>query len=190
MKFTVKFYTGNYITRQRAANADGCICYGEHHFNACDVPTANYPTVIVANNASRKSKDWAWDYHVRICAEFNAIVGRASTPVRVGGYGGRGNANLVHTAMPAILVEPLFASNPTHAKVIRSPEGQARLAKCLADSIRAAFPKGGLVAFSVGHKGKRNNPRDRGCAVHGAKLKEADYAEMVLAKAKELLEAE
>lgn len=185
-KYTVNFYTGNYIDRQRAANKDGAICYVEHHFNSCGTPSANYPTVIVATNASRKSKAWAGGYYCKARTEFYAITSDAGTPVRVGGYGGRGNANLKHTAMPAILVEPLFASNPAHAKVIRSVEGRDKLARILSDSIREMFPKGGLVAFSVGHKYKRSSPKDRGAAVHGGGT-EADYAEMVLVRAAEML---
>ena len=88
--------------------------------------------------------------------------------------------------MPAILVEPLFASNPDHAAWIRSEAGQDRLAQILADSIRRCFPDGGRLAFSIGHKYKTTSPNDRGAAVHGGGT-EADYAEIVLGKAAALL---
>lgn len=84
--------------------------------------------------------------------------------------------------MPAILLEPLFASNPQHADIIRSDDGQARLALILCDSIQRFFPKGGLIGFSVGHKYKPRNPPDRGAAVAGGGW-EADFAEAVLQKA-------
>ena len=90
--------------------------------------------------------------------------------------------------MPAILLEPLFASNPRHAEIIRSEVGQKRLARVLVASIQRFFPNGGLIAFSVGHKYKDSSPSDRGDAVVGGGT-EADFAEQVLLKAKAMLEA-
>lgn len=106
----------------------------------------------------------------------------------VGGYNGRGDGNLRLTDMPAILLEPLFASNPQHAEWIRSDAGQARLARILSESIQRFFQKGGVIGFSVGHKYKTSRPNAQGAAVYGGGW-EADYAEKVLEKAKVLLEA-
>lgn len=186
MKYTVKFYQGDYPARQRAANADKAICYIEHHFNA-GPPDANYTMTVVGTNASRTSKAWAGTYAELCSAEFGLKKANGDGVV-IGGYGGRGNGNLIHTAMPAILVEPMFASNPAAAKIIRSDDGQNRLANVLAESIRQIFPGGGRVAFSVGHKYKTSNPRDRGVEVYGGGT-EAQFAEIVLIKAKNLLEA-
>ena len=88
--------------------------------------------------------------------------------------------------MPAVLLEPLFASNPQQAEIIRSKSGQAVLAQILAESIRRFFPKGGLVAFSVGHKYKTSAPNDRGAPLAGGG-DEADFAEKVLEKAAQIL---
>ena len=90
--------------------------------------------------------------------------------------------------MPVILLEPLFASNTNQAEIIRSENGRERLAKVLADSIRQYFPKGELIAFSVGHKYKTSSANDRGAAVIGGG-NEADFAEMVLIKVQALLTA-
>jgi hypothetical protein len=89
--------------------------------------------------------------------------------------------------MPAILLEPLFASNPAQAEIIRSESGQTLLAQVLVESIYRFFPEGGLIAFSVGHKYKTSKPNDRGASLAGGGT-EADYAEKVLQKAKEILE--
>lgn len=191
-KYSVKIYKGNYIERQKAANADRAVCYVEHHFNASTNNTADYSMVVVATNASRKSKDWGSWYAQEIDKEFPEIIkvanGKSVNPgVVIGGFDGRGNDNVKSTDMPAILVEPMFATDPDHAKVIKSEEGQLKLATILAKSIVKFFPMGGVVAFSIGHKYKRSNPADRGVAVYGGGT-EADYAELVLLKAKELLE--
>lgn len=191
-KYEVVFYRGDYSARQRQANADHAICYVEHHFNssvAADPTTADYSVVIVGSNASRTSIEWGRSYSKLVDQEFDEIkrVGGVDG-VLIGGYGGRGDGNISDTKMPAILVEPMFCNDPEHAEVIRSKDGQERLAKVLVYSIRKTFPKGGKVGFSVGHKYKKSNPQDRGAALFGGGT-EADYAEIVLTRAKILLES-
>ena len=185
-EYRVKFYRGDYGARQAAANRGQAVCYVEHHFNSTGSPTADYACVVVGKNASAASKNWGGWYAARVAKVFNTKIVRPAG-ILVGGYQGRGNYNLIKTEMPAILLEPLFCSNPTQAKIIRSGEGRDQLARILAESIRKFFPAGGLVAFSVGHKYKSSAPNDRGAAVRGGGT-EADYAEMVLLLAKHLLE--
>jgi len=194
--YKVKFYTGEYAQRQRAANRDGAVCYAEQHMNSGST-TADYTVAVVATNASQKSKDWARYYAKSVAKHFQIKVANEGGDVGddglfVGGWDGkRGNANLSETAMPAVLLEPLFAGNPKHAAWIRSEQGRVALARILAESIKRFFPKGGLVAFSVGHRYKPSNPHDRGAPVHGSlKLAEADYSEMILLEAMRMLEAE
>jgi len=183
-KYIVKFYKGNYKTRQRNANKDGCVLYVEHHFNSSKKnPNANYSVVIVGKNASQKSKDVGRDYTKRVSKFFGTDIG-GNDGILIGGYGGHGNYNLKFTSMPAILLEPLFASNCKHAKWIKNDTDI--LAKLLVGTIRNAFPNGGLIAFSVGHKYKTTNPWDRGAKINGGGT-EADYAEKVLLMAKEIL---
>ncbi len=177
--YTVRFYTGDYRERQVQANADKAVGYVEQHFNAGN---GSYALVVVGSNASKKSQDWGKDYTAKVSAEFDIM----DKGIAIGGLNGRGDDNIKHTIMPAILLEPLFCDNPDHAQIIRSGVGQDALARILADTIRQAFPKGGLIAFSVGHKGKRSSPKDRGASVIGGGS-EADFAEMVLLKAQELL---
>jgi N-acetylmuramoyl-L-alanine amidase len=187
--YTVKFYKGDYFQRQQSASRDKAICYVEHHFNGGSA-TANYCLVNVATNASARSKRFAQSYIDRISARLGVKKAEndfADNGVSVGGYKLRGNKNLFFTACPAILLEPLFATNPVHANLIRTEPGQLALAQCLVDAIIENFPNGGLVAFSIGHKGKTSNPWDRGVELAGGGA-EADFAEKVLLKAKELLE--
>lgn len=184
--YQVRFYKGDYSVRQRAANADGCKAYVEHHFNSSAGTAGNYAAVIVGANASNTSKNWARWYAQAVASSFGIGLG-GDHGVVVGGYGGRGDGNVKLTDMPAILVEPLFANNPAHAEWIRSAAGQERLARILADSIQRCFPNGGLIGFSVGHKYKTSSPNDRGAAVYGGGT-EADCAETVLQKAAALLQ--
>jgi hypothetical protein len=184
--YRVQQYQGDYFERQDQANRDACICYVEHHFNSSVSPSANYTVVITGSNASQTSKNWGRWYAKAVSREFGLPLG-GDSGIKVGGYGGRGDFNLRHTDMPAILLEPLFASNPQHAQWIRSESGQQRLAQILVESIQRFFQKGGQVGFSVGHKYKRSNPHDRGAAIHGGG-READFAELVLQKAQAFLE--
>jgi len=167
--YRCKFYKGDYLERQKQANTDGCVAYVEHHFNSAASPSASYTVVITGANASQTSRNWGRWYAQAVAREFE---------LRVGGF----------THMPAILLEPLFVSNPQQAEWVRSAEGQTRLARILSDSIQRFFQDGGLIGFSVGHKYKRSSPKDRGAAVAGGGW-EADYAEQVLLKAQSLLEA-
>jgi hypothetical protein len=185
--YTVRFYRGNYADRQRQANEDRCVAYVEHHFNSTTSPMANYAVVITGSNASQTSRNWGRWYAQAVAREFDLPVG-GDQGIVVGGYNGRGDGNLRLTDMPAILLEPLFASNPQHAEWIRNDLGQARLARILCESVQRFFKNGGLIGFSVGHKYKTSNPNDRGAAVIGGGW-EADYAEEVLVRTKDLLEA-
>ena len=183
-KWEVRFYTGDYKDRQRQANIDGAVCYVEQHFNASSNPDANYAMVVVANNASQKSKSWGLHYALKASELFDIRNNRLS----IGGVGGRGNGNLIYTSMPAILLEPCFISNPEQARLMLEDIYQDKLAKVLADSIRVFFPDGGLVAFSIGHVGKTSNPNDRGASVAGSDLMESDIATKVMQKARKMLE--
>lgn len=186
-KYTVKFVKGDYTARQEAANALKAVAYVEHHFNS-GPSTAGYVSVVVGSNASQTSKNWGRWYAQAIGNAFGVKLYQPDGVV-VGGFGGRGDGNLKYTRMPALLLEPLFCSNPLHAGWIRSAQGQQRLAEVLADSIRRFFPDGGTIAFSVGHKYKTSSPKDRGAEVFGGGM-EADYAELVLKAAQTLLEGE
>jgi len=185
--YKVKFYKGNYSTRQRKANKDEAKAYVEHHFNSSSSSTANYAVVVTGSNASRTSKNWGRWYANAVATFFGTRVS-GDNGILVGGWNGRGDGNLKHTDMPAILLEPLFASNPQHADIIRSESGQTDLARILVESIQRFFPDGGLIAFSVGHKYKKSSPNDRGANLAGGGS-EADYAEKVLKKAAAMLEA-
>lgn len=186
MSYSVKFYKGDYITRQRAANADKAIVYIEHHFNSVENQSADYTCVVVGSNAGRISREFGQAYAARISASFGCKIGGVNG-LLIGGFNGRGDGNVKHTDMPAALLEPLFCSNPKRAAQIKSIEGQVTLATAIADTVRAFFPNGGLVAFSVGHKYRTSKPRDLGAPVHGGGH-EAEYAEFVLNRAAELLQ--
>jgi hypothetical protein len=184
--YEVRFYKGDYIERQKRANADQAKAYVEHHFNSSSSPNANYVVVITGSNASQTSRNWGRWYAQAINREFGVPIG-GDQGIKVGGFEGRGDSNLRHTDMPAILPEPLFVSNPAHANIARSEDGQMRLARVLVDSIRRFFPDGGLIAFSVGHKYKKSSPNDRGAPVVGGGT-EAEFAEKVLLKAETMLQ--
>ncbi len=187
-RFHVKFYKGDYFKRQQAANADGAVAYVEHHFNSSESPEADYAVVVVGSNASNTSRNWGRWYAKAIAQQFGGRVG-GDQGILVGGWNGRGDGNVKFTKMPAVLLEPLFASNPRQADIIRSESGQAGLARILVESIKRFFPDGGLIAFSVGHKYKTSHPDDRGAPLAGGGT-EADCAEKVLQKAAGLLDGE
>lgn len=182
--YSVDFFTGDYVDRQRAANKRKCACYVEHHFNGSSSRSAQYALVVVASNGSSLSRRLGEHY----AREVSRTFGIRNNGVLVGGYQGRGNGNLRYTSMPAVLLEPFFITNPQGAVWAASEPGREKLAVILRDSIVEFFPGGGRVGFSVGHKYKRSSPNDRGVqSLHGDW--EADLAELVLVRTKQLLEA-
>ena len=142
--YNVRFYKGDYLERQQKANEDGCAGYLEYHFNGSASPMANYTVTITGSNASQTSKNWGRWYAQAVAQEFDLPLG-GDRGIMVGGYNGRGDYNLRFTRMPAILLEPLFASNPQHAEWIRTDAGQGRLARILcereADYVEAVLEK-------------------------------------------------
>jgi hypothetical protein len=187
-RYRVKFYKGDYRERQRNASRDKATVYVEHHFNSVENPSAAYTCVVVGSNASKKSIEVAQTYAGLVSQHFGTkLIGKEGA--LIGGFNGRGNSNVYYTDCPAVLLEPLFVSNPVHAAIVRSDRGQDTLAECLAFTIKECFPNGGLIAFSVGHKYKTAAPKDRGAPVVGGG-NEADYAEIVLQKTANLLTKE
>lgn len=188
-KYTTQFYMGDYIRRQHKAIAHGCVAYVEQHFNSVGDPDPNYVMVITPNpDPLSETKEWGKWYASHVAQAFETKVHSQHNGVVPGGFNGVGNGNIktAGSRMPAILLEPLFASNPAQASAIRSAEGQDKLADSLVKSIETFFPNGGKIAFSVGHKYKTSSIKhgrpDPGAELHGGGW-EAEYAEKVLLKA-------
>ena len=160
------------------------MAYVEHHFNSSASPGANYAVVVVGSNASNTSRNWGRWYAKAVAEQFGTKVG-GDQGILVGGWEGRGDGNVKHTNMPALLLEPLFASHPQQAEAIRSDTGQVAGAHPGREH-PPLLPRRRLIAFSVGHKYKTSSPNDRGAALAGGGT-EADHAEKVLEKAAKLL---
>jgi len=183
-QWTVKFYTGNYPDRQKQANSDKAICYLEGHFNASDNPRAGGIEIIIADNASRATRKWA----EFLVTHFNFTLQtriRHVNGIKEVSKGERGWKNIFHTKMPAVLIEPLFITNPKELKLF--DEKKDTLAYIIAGSIKTIFPDGGLIGLSIGHKGKESNPNDKGAKAVDGRW-EADLVEKLLLGAKNFFE--
>lgn len=196
-KYEVKYYTGDYVERQEEANRDGAICYVEQHLNSREYQHEAWglddnPIIcIVAHNASVKTKEWARLYCHLVKEAFPKIPLYNGTGLLQRQYRERGDYNLRFTKMPAILPEPFWLSDEEQVELLMQTNTQRTLGHALAISIQKMFPEGGLVAFSIGHKGKTSQPYDRGAPVRGYKhLSEASFSEAILYHAKKLLDRE
>lgn len=183
--------TGSYRERQIQANRAGAICYAEQHFNALEYDRpgfADNPSmVVVADNASSKTRAWAGDYVAQVAEAF----GIEDRGVDARNADERGYWNLFYTAMPAVLLEPFFISDPQQAEWAMSEGGQTQLAFILTRTIATHFPAGGVVALSCGHIGARKWDKGAPAKSHDGKIVawEGDLAMAVLDKAHVLLEA-
>ena len=136
---------GPLYQRQIDANHAGCIAAVEQHLNAHTNENVNYATALVAKNGSETSKKWARYYVTHVAERFGISSGGIVVAPP------RGEYNIRFYSCPSILVEPGFVSNHDFANRIQVGDGIDELARCLIDSICEMFPKGGLVALSVGH---------------------------------------
>lgn len=57
-KYQIKFYKGDYSTRQQSANNDKAICYYEQHFNSYS-ETSSGIEILIPENASDTTRKWA-----------------------------------------------------------------------------------------------------------------------------------
>ena len=182
----IKRFTGSYYDRQTQANAWGADLYLELHANSVDARDVDYAMCVVASNHSQRSYDLAV-WYARAFGELFDVGGDADPDI---GYedgvrvGGRGDGNLRHTNMPAVLLEPGFASNPVQAKVMEADSGIVEAAHTILRGA-AGYHK---IALSVGHKGKPNS-RDMGAQWTGERFKwEAEWAEAVVDMVESLAE--
>jgi len=181
MKYHVLFYNyGSYLQRQKDANEKGAVCYFELHFNSSVNPSARGIEVLVAHNASEKTIKWA-----SIIA--SALQSILKTPLRHNNgvkklkKGERGDNNIAHTKMPAVLVEPCFISN--WSEVLNYMDNFIKCVKAMYFSITKMFSEG-LVALSVGHKGTGK----KGAKIVNIPYYEEDLAEQTLFFVKRFLE--
>jgi hypothetical protein len=180
--YTVRFYKGDYAARISSANFDRVMCYVEQHFNSSGGAEANFARVTVSANAPALTNTWGQWYATAVSAALEI----PDHGLNVVSYPTQGYSHLRQADMPAVVCEPCFLSNPVGAllAVTRIDD----LAAILVESIQRHFPKGGMVAFSVGHKYVPSTTSDRGGVTPDGQT-EGDLAEQVLLKAKELLEA-
>lgn len=143
--------------RQELAAELKAICYAEQHLNSSTNTRVNHGFVI-GPNLSAAGRTWA-DLYLKAVAEAFGVNTKGVVK------SGRG-ASLVARVpwpTPALVLEPLFLSAKPYlnakgeevgvdvAEIMQTPEARELLGMCLAQSIVRAFPKGGLVALSVGH---------------------------------------
>ena len=187
-EYQIQFYYGDYHQRQQQANADGVILYVEHRFNTFS-RKSNYTLVKVTDVAPNKAVNFAADYANMIHKRLNIPLYENDVPgvIRTR-RGRRGDDSIRLCNMPAVILEPLFVSNPDHVKLFWNG-GREVLADSLAAIVRKYFPEGGSIGFSVGHRYKRSKPFDQGAHCWGTpEFSEASLSEQVLWVAKFFLE--
>jgi N-acetylmuramoyl-L-alanine amidase len=159
-------YAGNGASgheRQESAKREGCICVVEFHFNSDSDSKARGGETHFQKGVpdSLKFADAMW---AEIAS--TGLPSHGTEPVKSTAVAKR-SAFIDRYEMPAILLEPLFVSNPGQAKWIHDPKNVGNLASVISAGIKGQFPKGGRVGLSPGHAYKTNTPEDKGakCAL-------------------------
>lgn len=180
--------TGSYTRRQLEANRLNCDCYIEQHFNSVNNSDVNYACVIIADNASKTSEVLARNYLHYIKLFFGIETAKENGGIIKGGFGGRGNSNLKHTKMPAILLEPMFLSNYGTLQLLEKKETISLLAYCIKASINDTFDFPNLkIGFSIGHFRNKYMGASSGGAIAVNGKTEAYYSEKVINRAIEII---
>jgi N-acetylmuramoyl-L-alanine amidase len=91
-----------------------------------------------------------------------------------------------HYDQAAILLEPLFVSNPDQTAWIHDAANLSRLAEQVAEAIVSATQESDLIGLSVGHRYKTSSPHDEGAPCRLGD-NEADHNESLCNKVAELL---
>jgi hypothetical protein len=131
----------------------------------------------------RRAATGRW-YAQAIGLEFGVQIG-GDQGIQVGGYDGRGDDNVKHTDMPAILLEPLFVSNPAHAEIVlqrRRPDAHGA-GPCRQH--QEVLSGGRADRIQRRPQVKTSSPDDGAPVVGGGS--EAEFAEKVLLKAETML---
>ncbi|HYO28936.1 MAG TPA: N-acetylmuramoyl-L-alanine amidase [Thermomicrobiales bacterium] len=116
--------------RGEVANACGAAVYVSVHVNAVDRPEPNYVLTLWAIEA--KDRAFAETMQAAMAAEL-----RPGTDLGDSGLDRLENGGLLTAKMPAVLVEPVFLSNPAEAARLANPDGRRReqIARAIADGI-------------------------------------------------------
>jgi len=146
--YLFRFYSGDSKEKQNKANKDKCTAYLDFQFNISANPQNEYTSVAVASNASRASKYWGKQFCQLISEDFGIPIG-GNNGILIGGEYGKNELDLIYSHMPAILVSPLFISNPVQASWIKDKSLQFQIARSLAKSIYSTFPNGDSFAFTA-----------------------------------------
>lgn len=169
MSYQSIILTGDYLgpfARQQQAQNEQCICIVEFHFNAAADPLAQGGEVHYKLNDT-DSRNFAEAMMVEIQA--TGLPAHGNQPVKSTTVATR-SAWIDWYAMPAIVLEPLFISNPSQAQWLH--DHMDTLAQAIAAAIKGSFLNGGRIGLSAGHVGKSQPDPGAPCALHDT---EADH---------------
>ena len=126
--------------RGQVANACGAAVYVSVHLNAVDRPEPNYVLTLWANEA--KDRAFAETMQAALAAEL-----RPGTDLGDSGLDRLENGGLLTARMPAVLVEPVFLSNPAEAARLANPDGRRReqIALAIANGVLDWFRASGVM---------------------------------------------
>lgn len=166
------FLSGDYATRVKPrmiqARSEGCALTIDFHFNSNG--SSAIGSEVYFKDGDGKSRELA-KAMIDVFRSLN--LPDHGDPLKPASEGRA--AFILAYQNSAVLIEPLFISNPTQAAWIRDPSNLASLGQGIARAIKANTSAGDRIGLSVGHFGKDSAPDDRG-ARHAIEGWEAEYA--------------
>jgi len=179
---TVKL-KGDYVEnheRQEQARKAGCRLVVEFHFNSNGSTAVGGETWYKPNDTFSR----------QVASDIRSRYQTIGLPLHGDGphaaVQGTRASWIRHYDKAAILLEPLYVSNPGQAAWIHDSANLARLAEQVAEAIVNATQSSDVIGLSVGHRYKTSSPHDEGAPCKGGD-DEADHNEALCNKVTELL---
>lgn len=185
MGYNVLNLTGDYSKREYDANTLGAAMVWHQHFNSFN-ETTSYAMVEIAEPVTDREMQVA----LEVAAAYNTLLGGGlgdGDGMRIL-KGGERAEYIIDGNKEAYISEPAFVSNPTQAAWLLVPENLRKIAEINVEAIKRHYPDGSTIALSIGHKYKTTAPNDRGAAVYGSNVTEADLNEQVITWMVEMLQ--
>ena len=178
------FLTGDYSARAARARDLGCTWTVDFHFNAADNPAYGAEVYYTPDDKTAKA------VAAKVLAAMNSLGLKntradplqAATAETRAGY-------IRHYSAHALLLEPIFISEPGQNDWINQPINQEHLAQVVARALKENTTEEDLIGLSIGHLGKTSNPSDCGANAFDGRHVETDYNAPMARRVSEILSA-
>jgi hypothetical protein len=168
-KRRVVFLDGSYRTRKEQAGKLGCTHSIDFHFNSSDGPA--WGSEVYYKPGDKAARGFG-EAILKAMQDLGLRQQRAN-PLQAATDATRASY-IAGYPCRSVLLEPMFISEPTQSKWVKTPDNLARLSQVVADAVRNQTAEDDLIGLSIGHLGNTLRPNDTGADAYGGGV-ETDF---------------